>query len=62
MTKNICDLRSGERFTMDDFPGVRIAWVIRTEGGMTRVTYKVDREGAKFDEFTRPALSTVYPA
>lgn len=64
MNKNLMDLNPGEKFTMDDFPNmVLVAWVIQTEKGWTRVTYKVDRPGKqRFDQFYRPALTTVYPA
>lgn len=63
MSKSICDLRSGEKFTMADYPGmVLVAWVIISRDGMTRLTYKVDREGARFDDMVKPSLSTVYPA
>lgn len=60
---NIESLTSGQSFTMADFPNMTMtAYVVRTGGGMTEVTYKVvGKENAKFDRMVKPALSTVYP-
>ena len=62
-SKHLMDLNTGEKFRMDDFPNmVLVAWVVTSASGMTRVVYKVDREGKqRFDEFVKPSLSTVYP-
>lgn len=60
---NIENLTSGQSFTMADFPNMTlIAYVVRSNGGMTEVTYKVEgKENAKFDRMTKPSLSTVFP-
>lgn len=60
-SKPLMDLRTGEKFQMDDFPNMTlVAWVVTTSNGLTRLVFKIDREGARFDEFVKPALSTVY--
>jgi len=60
---NIESLTSGQSFTMADFPNMTMtAWVVKTQNGMTRVTYKVvGKENARFEDMVKPALSTVYP-
>lgn len=59
---NIKNLTSGQSFTMADFPGMTlVAYVIRTQAGMTEVTYKIAGRDMKFDRMVKPALSTVYP-
>lgn len=59
---NIKDLTTGQNFQIDDFPGMTlVAWGIRTEGGMTTIDYKIADREMRFDRFSRPSLSTVYP-